>query len=82
MNLSMWSAIREYVAAEIKLGIARHVCATSSDPMVRRVMGEEEIPTLQEQSTRMESEVREYVKALETEAKRTRHTNLMNTRFK
>lgn len=71
MNLSMWTAMREYIAAEVRLGIARHACASP-----------ESISALEEQSTRMETAVREHVAVLEAEAKRTRQTNLMNTRFR
>lgn len=58
MNLPLWSAIREYIDAEIKLGMTRHIASTTSDPMVRRVLIEEGIPKLEEQSTRMETAVR------------------------
>ena len=58
MNLSMWTTIREYIAAEVRLGIARHQ---------RDVHGEagtaDEIAGLEEQSTRMETEVRRLLDA-------------------
>jgi hypothetical protein len=76
MNLSMWTAMREYIAAEIKLGILRSQRESGNAVCL------EEISKQEAQSTRMETAVREHVAALEKEAVRTRQTNLMNTRFR
>ena len=54
MNLSMWTAIREYIDAEIKLSWARKTLV--NDPLLE---------VLAAQSTRMETAVREYVEAFE-----------------
>lgn len=59
MNLSMWTAIREYIAAEIQLTLAR---ARSTDPS-----NDSRVRSLEEQSTRMETSVREHVARLEGE---------------
>lgn len=53
MNLSLWEAIREYVAAEVRLGIARHQRDIHDEAGTA-----DEIAGLEEQSTRMETEVR------------------------
>ena len=56
MNHPMWAAIREYIAAEIKLATAweQH----SGQRLTQNICA------LQEQSTRMETEVRRLIDAL------------------
>jgi hypothetical protein len=53
MNLSMWTSIREYIAAEVRLGIARHQRDVHDEAGTGG-----EIAALEEQSTRMETDVR------------------------
>lgn len=57
MNLNLWTAIREYVNAEVRLGILRSQRESDQPENVRR----EEIARLEEQSTRMETYVREHL---------------------
>lgn len=56
MNLNMWETIREYVAAEVRLGIARHQRDVHDEAGTT-----DEISGLEEQSTRMETEVRRLI---------------------
>jgi len=56
MNLPLWSAIREYIDAEIKLAFARY----HADLTGYRTKSESQrIEALEAQSTRMETAVRE-----------------------
>lgn len=59
MNLSLWTSIREYVDAEIKLAIARYDYHVHAMTPKRG----EQIAALEEQSTRMETAVREMLPA-------------------
>lgn len=64
MNNAMWSAIREYVAAESKLAVARALKST------HLALPGDPIPALEEQSTRMETEVRRLAEAEEERLQR------------
>lgn len=61
MNLTLWTGIREYIDAEIKLAFARQdlafASAAGNDEDVRRAA--ERVRGLENQSTRMETSVRE-----------------------
>jgi hypothetical protein len=63
MNLTVWTGIREYVAAEIRLSLARYQLFLLHDQAIRHNQSADElraeIATLEEQSTRMETSVRE-----------------------
>lgn len=56
MNEALWFAIREYIDAEIKLGIARN---TARMPGLRFDGIDDEIKAHEEQSTRMKTAIRE-----------------------
>jgi hypothetical protein len=64
MNVQMWTAIREYVAAEIELSHVRRNrervrCAAYIDNRdIQLKASDERIAELEAQSTRMDSEVR------------------------
>lgn len=58
MNLALWTAIREYVAAEVALGVARHAADFAAHGQTAHYSAEKQIPQLAEQSTRMEDAVR------------------------
>jgi hypothetical protein len=70
MHLSLWSAIREYIAAEVELAVCRHEhmrhLRTAGQPSPGNCLEpcearawDDHIQRLQEQSTRMETAVRE-----------------------
>lgn len=61
MNLTIWTGIREYIAAEIALERARSTYSAASALGDEGVMAEaaREVARCQEQSTRMEKSVRE-----------------------
>lgn len=77
MNLALWTSIREYVAAEIKLALLRHQRAQPGQPWV---IGEDtELRRLEEQSTRMETSVRELIERSEKVEDRRRVQDILNT---
>lgn len=59
MNKVTWPAIREYIAAEVALAVCRHERLRHNLDAVERRAWDEQIRKLEEQSTRMETEVRE-----------------------
>lgn len=59
MNQFIWAAIREYVAAEINLSLARHCGFQHGERSIHA-----DICKLEEQSSRMETEVRRLIEAL------------------
>jgi hypothetical protein len=54
----MWETIREYIAAEVKLGIARERQRVKGTEQIVR---SSELDELEQQSTRMETEVRRLI---------------------
>ena len=61
MNISMWTAMREYIAAETELAVCRYARRNTVDYDQRAVDLDARIAELQEQSTRMETAVRGYL---------------------
>lgn len=59
MNLSMWETIREYVAAEVKLALLRYDRKQPGRPW--NIGPDTEMSAAEEQSTRMETEVRRLI---------------------
>lgn len=69
MNHALWTAIREYIAAETRLALLRHERQRHA---LTYVIGEDtEMCRLEEQSTRMETSVRDLIGKMEqTESER------------
>ena len=61
MNLSMWTAIREYVIAESRLAVAMNERLRHESDGLYLEAWDHEIKRLREQSTLMETAVREYI---------------------
>lgn len=78
MNSALWASMREYIAAEVNLAVARHTAATTTDPMVRRIAIEEDIPKLEGQSTRMETDIRECIEKIERNDAARRRSDILN----
>jgi hypothetical protein len=62
LNLNLWSAIREYIAAEVRLAVLRHQMDGQHpcDYESVRALGDE-IRVAEMQSTRMETYIREHM---------------------
>lgn len=59
MNSNLWTCIREYIASEVELAVIRHSASLSEHLNADH----KRIRELEEQSTRMEDEIRKQVAA-------------------